>query len=203
MNTQWMVVIGVAILIVVLAGACAWLYKKRMRSQRLKTKFGPEYERTLQRLGSREMAESELEELEKRVRRLHIVPLSVQDRDRYHEKWIAVQGRFVDDPKGAVQDAHELVDEVMKKRGYPVTDFENVAATLSVEYPTVVTHYRAASRIAEMNRKGKGETEELRQAVVNYRALFEELLGATEKPSLLRRTHRLQLKRVFRGGLRT
>lgn len=200
MNAQWMLVIGVAILIIVLAGACAWIYKKRMRSQRLKTKFGPEYERTLQRLGSREMAETELEEREKRVRRLRIVPLSAQDRSLYHERWTALQERFVDDPKGAVQDAHELVDEVMKKRGYPVTDFENVAATLSVEYPTVVTHYRAASRIAEINRNGMGETEELRQAVVNYRALFEELLGVTEKPRLLRRTPRIQLKRVFRGG---
>jgi hypothetical protein len=149
------------------------------------------------------MAETELEDRERRVRRLHVVPLSAQDRIQYHERWTAVQGRFVDDPKGAVQAAHELVDEVMKKRGYPVTDFEHSAADLSVEYPTVITHYRAASRIAEINRKGMAETEDLRQAVVNYRALFEELLEVTETAKRPRSTPRIQLKRVFRGGLRT
>jgi hypothetical protein len=203
MDAQWMVVIGAALIVIILAAAGAWIYATKTRSQRLKAKFGPEYDRAMERLGSREIAETELEEREQRVKRFHIVPLSPQDRGQYHERWMAVQGRFVDDPKGAVQDAHELVNEVMKKRGYPVTDLEHAAANLSVEYPTVITHYRAASRIAEINRKGMAETEELRQAVVNYRALFDELLEVTETAKMPGRKRGIQLKRVFRGGLRT
>lgn len=199
MDAQWMLVIGVALIAIILAAAVAWLYAKKLKSQRLKTKYGAEYDRTMQRLGSREAAEAELEEREQRVKRFHIVPLSPQDRSHYYERWTAVQGRFVDDPRGAVQEAHELVHEVMKKRGYPVTDFEHSAANLSVEYPGVISHYRAASGIAESNRKGVAETEELRQAVVNYRSLFDELLEVTE----LTKEPRVQLKKVFRGGLRT
>jgi hypothetical protein len=203
MDVQLMLMIGVALIVIILAAAGAWTYAKSLRSRRLKAKFGPEYDRTLKRLGSREIAEAELQEREQRVKQLPIVPLSMQDGSQYRERWTAVQDRFVDDPKEAVQEAHALVHEVMKKRGYPVTDFEEAAANLSVEYPRFVTHYRAASRIAENNRKGVAETEELRQAVIYYRALFEELLQVTETAAAPRSKARLQLKRVLRGGLRT
>jgi hypothetical protein len=207
MDNQLMLIIGVAVLVIILAAAGAWAYAKIIRSRRLKAKFGPEYDQTVERLRNRELAETELQERERRVKRFHIVPLSMQDGSQYREKWTAVQSRFVDAPKGAVEEAHQLVHEVMKKRGYPVTGFEQVAADLSVEYPLVVTHYRAASRIAENSRKGIAETEELRQALVYYRALFEELLETTEAEfkaePLPTSKGRFRLKKVIRGGLRT
>ncbi len=206
MDTQLMLVIGVAVLLIILVAAGAWTYAKKMSSRRLKAKFGPEYDQTVERLRNREVAETELQERERRVKRFHIMPLSMQDASQYREEWTAVQGRFVDDPKGAAEEAHQLVHEVMKKRGYPVTGFEQAAADLSVDYPTVVTHYRAASRIAENNRKGIAETEELRKALVYYRALFEELLETpqTELKEEPRRKARFHWKKVTRGGgLRT
>ncbi|HSE85559.1 MAG TPA: hypothetical protein VLJ79_05010 [Candidatus Binatia bacterium] len=204
MDSQLMIIIiGVALVVIVLVAAGAWTYAKTMRSRRLKAKFGPEYGETVERLRNRELAERELEEREQRVKRFHIVPLSTQDRSQYREGWTAVQGRFVDDPKAAVEEAHQLVHEVMKNRGYPVTGFDQAAADLSVEYPTFVTHYRAASRIAANNRKGIADTEELRQALVNYRALFEELLEVPQTNEQPRRKARFQFKKVARGGLRT
>jgi len=150
MDNQLMLIIGVAVLVIILAAAGAWAYAKIIRSRRLKAKFGPEYDQTVERLRNRELAETELQERERRVKRFHIVPLSMQDGSQYREKWTAVQSRFVDAPKGAVEEAHQLVHEVMKKRGYPVTGFEQVAADLSVEYPLVVTHYLAASRMLKI-----------------------------------------------------
>src|SRR5215510_14800577 len=176
MDTQLMLVVGIIVLVVILVVVGFWAYAKMTRSRRLKAKFGPEYDHTVARLSNRELAETELQDRERRVRRFHIVPLSMQDAIQYRDSWTATQGYFVDDPKGAVEKADILVHEVMKKRGYPVTNFEQVAADLSVEYPAVVTHYRAACRIVENSRKGNTNTEELRQALVHYRALFEMLL---------------------------
>src|SRR5215510_11329291 len=206
MDTQLMLVVGIIVLVLILVAVGIWAYAKMSRSRRLKAKFGPEYDHTVARLRNRELAETELQDRERRVRNFHIVPLSTQDDIQYRERWSATQGYFVDDPKGAVEKADNLVHEVMKKRGYPVTNFEQVAADLSVEYPEVVTHYRAANRIAENSRQGSAKTEELRQALVHYRALFEELLevseGATIEP-----THEKQddfrLKKRIRGGLHT
>jgi hypothetical protein len=180
MDTQLMLEVGIIVLVLILVAVGIWVYAKMTRSRRLKAKFGPEYDHTVARLRNRELAETELQERERRVEGFHIVPLSMQDDIQYRESWTAIQGYFVDDPKGAVEKADRLVHEVMKKRGYPVTNFEQVAADLSVEYPVVVTHYRAAWRIAENRRKGSAKTEELRQALVHYRALFEELLETTE-----------------------
>ena len=180
MDTQLMFIIGIVVLGLILAAVAVWVYAKTTRSRRLKAKFGPEYDQTVERLRNRELAETELQERERRVARFHIVPLTMQDSSQYRERWTALQGRFVDAPKSAVEEAHQLVHEVMQKRGYPVTNFEQVAADLSVEYPGVVTHYRAASRIADNSRKGIAKTEELRQALIDYRALFEELLENTE-----------------------
>jgi hypothetical protein len=204
MDNQLMLIIGIAILVIILAAAGAWFYAKSIRSRRLKAKFGPEYNQTVERWHNRELAETELQERERRVKRFHIVPLSTKDASQYRERWAAVQAHFVDAPKEAVEESHQLVHEVMKKRGYPVTGFEQAAADLSVEYPTIVTYYRTASRIAENNRKGMAETEELRQAVIDYRALFEELLGTTEvqvkdKP-LSTSKSRFRLRQIMRGG---
>jgi hypothetical protein len=137
--------------------------------------------------------------------------LSSQDRAHYRETWAAVQNRFVDDPQGAVKDGHGQIFEVMEKRGYPVTNFEQAAADLSVDHPNVVENYRAASAIAARNRNGEAGTEELRQALVYYRALFNELLEApapaVEKtkamPSRSAGFHFRGFKRNSRGGLRT
>jgi hypothetical protein len=204
MDSQLMLIIGIAALLIILAAVGGWIYAKKHSSRRLKAKFGPEYDQTVERLRNRDLAETELQERERRVKRFHIVPLSLQDQSQYRERWNTVQGHFVDDPKGAAEEAHQLVHEVMKKRGYPVTGLEQAAADLSVEYPTLVTHYRAASRIAENSRKGIAETEELRRALVYYRALFGELLetSRTEVEEEPRRKPGLQWKKVTRGGLR-
>jgi FtsZ-interacting cell division protein ZipA len=206
MDTQLMLVVGIIVLVLILVAGGIWAYAKMTKSNRLKAKFGPEYDHTVARLRNRQLAETELQERERRVEGFHIVPLSMQDDIRYRESWTATQGYFVDDPRGAVEKADRLVHEVMKKRGYPVTNFEQVAADLSVEYPAVVTHYRAACRIAENSRKGSAKTEELRQALVHYRALFEELLeskeGAMLEPTPENKDD-FRLKKRVRGGLHT
>ena len=208
MDSQ-LTIIVVAVLVIIAVAAGAWLYAKKMKSRRLRDRFGPEYDQTVEHLRNRDAAEAELQAREKRVRRFHIVPLSNPDASAYQESWTAVQGRFVDDPKAAVKEANQLICDVMKKRGYPVSDFEQVAADLSVDYPNVVSNYRAASRIAESNRQGVAETEELRQALVYYRALFDELLeskesGATAtKPSLRPVGNKDRLRKSNGGGLRT
>ena len=203
MDNQPMLIIGIAILVIILAAVGSWVYTKSLRSRQLKTKFGPEYDQTVERLRNRELAETELQERERRMKRFDIVPLSTEDASQYRERWAAVQAQFVDAPKEAVEEAHHLVHEVMQKRGYPVTGFEQAAADLSVEYPTIVTYYRTASRIAEKSRKSIAETEEQRQAVVDYRALFEELLGTTEiksKNPLSTTKSEFRLRKIMRGG---
>jgi hypothetical protein len=175
MSSQVWIAIAVIIAIALIAVG-AWFYYRQYRSRRLKERFGSEYDHAVDKLHDRDLAEAELKHREERVKRFHIVPLSEADCSLYEARWIAVQGRFVDDPKAAVQEAHQLIFEVMKKRGYPTTDFEQAAADLSVQYPDLVTNCRAAIRIAENNRRGVAKTEELRQALVRYRALFKELL---------------------------
>ena len=206
MDNQTILMVGIIMLVLILIAAGIWAYAKTTRSRRLKAKFGPEYDQTVARLRNRELAETELQERERRVKSFHIVPLSMQDDIQYRERWTATQGYFVDDPKGAVEKADKLVHEVMKKRGYPVTNFEQVAADLSVQYPAVVTHYRAASRIAENSRKGSAKTEELRQALVYYRALFGELLANKEDASVEptpENKDNFRLEKRIGGGLHT
>ena len=138
--------------------------------------FGPEYERTVTELGSRAKGESELKAREKRVERLEILPLAPSEAARFSEAWQALQSRFVDNPKGVVVQAEQLVRELMAKRGYPMGDFEQRAGDISVDHPDVVANYRAAQAIAVRDQRGSADTEELRKAVVHYRALFDELL---------------------------
>jgi LPXTG-motif cell wall-anchored protein len=179
MNTQtWMILAGVAVL--ALIAFAAWFFYQKKQSHRLQQRFGPEYGRTVEELGSQTKAESELKAREKRVERLNILPLAPSDAARFSETWKVLQGRFVDDPKGVFVQADQLVRELMSKRGYPVGDFERRAADISVDHPAVVDHYRAAQAIAVRNERGEADTEELRKAVVHYRALFNELLEVKE-----------------------
>ena len=161
---------------VVLIGAVAWITLSRVRSQRLRERFGPEYDRAVHAEGGLRKAEAALEARAKRVKSLHIHPLSPADAERFDQSWRAVQARFVDDPHGAVTEADKLVGEVMAARGYPVGEFEQRVADISVDHPDVVVNYRAAREIALQHSQGKASTEDLRQAMVHYRALFRDLL---------------------------
>lgn len=155
------------------------LYNKR-RSEHLRSRFGTEYDREIEEKGSRRKAEADLAEREKRVGKLDIGPLSPADQDRFLDRWTKVQATFVDDPERSIDYADALLAEVMNARGYPVQDFEQRAGDISVDHPNVVHHYRAGHDIAVRHRRGEADTEELRQAVIHYRALFEELVTSRE-----------------------
>ncbi len=173
-TTQTWIIAGVVVLVLILLAA--WIIYKRKQTDRLQKQFGSEYDRTVDELGSRTKAEAELKAREKRVERLNIIPLSPNEAARFSKAWEALQSRFVDNPKGVVFEADQLVRELMLKRGYPMGDFERRAADISVDHPEVVDHYRTAQAIAVRDQRGEADTEELRKAVVHYRALFDELL---------------------------
>jgi hypothetical protein len=175
LDTQTWIIFA-AVVVVVLVALGAWLFYKKKQSQKLQKRFGPEYGRTMNELGSRTKGESELKAREKRVERLDILPLAPSEAGRFSEAWQTLQGRFVDNPKGVVVQAEQLVRELMHKRGYPMGDFERRAGDISVDHPDVVANYRAAQAIAVRDQRGSADTEELRKAVVHYRALFDELL---------------------------
>jgi FtsZ-interacting cell division protein ZipA len=166
----------VAVVIIGILVAAVWWYSMRQRSAKLQERFGPEYERTVAERGDTRKAEDELTDRQKRVSKLEIKPLAADERRRFNDEWRAVQARFVDDPSAAVRDADTLVGRVMEARGYPVGDFEQRAADVSVDHPMVLEHYRAAHAVALRHAQGQASTEDLRQAMVNYRALFDELL---------------------------
>jgi predicted nucleic acid-binding protein len=167
------IVIGVGVVVVV---ALAWLAVDRRRSRQLQEKFGPEYRRTVAERGDRRAAESELREREQTRERFEVRPLSVHQRESYGRDWEQVQSAFVDNPSGAVADADRLVAEVMRERGYPVDDFEQQSAVVSVDHPNVVANYREGHAIYQSFDRGDASTEDLRQAMQHYRALFDELL---------------------------
>jgi hypothetical protein len=173
--TNTLVLMGLVLLLLA-AGIIAWALVRRQRTARLRRRFGTEYDRAVHDFGSRAKAERELAKREERVARLRIVPLSPVDAARFSSAWNILQGRFVDDPRGVVAEADRLVRNLMEKRGYPMADFELRAADISVDHPMVVSSYRAARAIAVRDARGEADTEELRKAVVHYRALFEELL---------------------------
>jgi hypothetical protein len=182
MNTiplQWIIVAGV--LVIALLALAAWLFsQKKRQSKRLLQRFGSEYGRTVGELGGRTKAESELKAREKRVEHLTITPLAPAEAAGFSEAWNALQGRFVDNPKGVVVQAEQLIRDLMLKRGYPMGDFERRAADISVDHPAVVENYRAAQAIAARDERGEADTEELRRAVVHYRVLFAEMLEVRE-----------------------
>jgi len=161
---------------VILAASGIWLYIRTRQSEKLHERFGPEYDRTVSKFGSRSKGESDLKAREKRVERLDIVPLEPKEAARFGEAWGLLQNRFVDNPAWTVTEAEHLVRELMQKRGYPMGDFERRADDISVDHPEVVANYRSAQAIATRDRSGPADTEELRKAVVHYRALFDDLL---------------------------
>ena len=183
MDTTMVLVIVLAL---VAAGAVIWMLQ-RQRSVRLRQRFGPEYDRTREEVGDARRTEAVLAAREKRVEKLHIRALTPEEATRFGEVWRHVQTLFVDSPKGAIREADQLVNEVMTQRGYPMADFDQRAADISVDHPAVVEHYRAARAIAVRTDKGDVNTEDLRQAVIHYRALFEDLL--TEKRNDVKPVH--------------
>ena len=170
------VIIGVAVVAAVLA-AGAWLLMRR-RSDRLRSTFASEYDRAVAETGGRRTAERELLERERHREQMVIVPLSAESRARYVERWRDAQAEFVDSPEAAVRDANTLVEAVMSERGYPIADFEEQAAVISVDHADVVQSYRAAHEISLAAAEGEASTEDLRYAMHHYRSLFEDLLDA-------------------------
>lgn len=179
----WILIIVAAI--VVAAGA-AWAAAQQRRTARLRGRFGPEYDRTTESTASKREAEDELLAREKRREQLEIRPLPAAARERYLERWQLVQSQFVDDPAGAVAAADTLIQSVMADRGYPVENFDQRAADVSVDHPSVVDNYRAGRRLAETSARGDGTTEDLRLAMKHYRALFEELIEPAADAPLAR-----------------
>lgn len=171
------VLIGTIFIVLLLAAAGMWVYaERRRRSERLQRHYGPEYGRTVTQLGTRTKGEADLLARERRIKRLNILPLTQIDAARFSQAWNRLQGRFVDSPKDVVVEADRLVSEVMAVRGYPMGNFERSAADVSVDHPQVVANYRAARSIALRHKSGQATTEDLRKAVVHYRALFDDLL---------------------------
>ena len=173
----WIVAAIVVIAIIVIAAVAS----RRSRSTHLQRRFGPEYDRAVQERGDRAQGERDLSDREARVKRFHIEELPAGARDRYTEEWRTVQTRFVDQPQAAVSQANHLVENVMRDRGYPVDNFDQRVADLSPDHPVVVQNYRAAHDIAGRSERGEASTEDLRQAMVHYRTLFNDLLGSTER----------------------
>jgi hypothetical protein len=181
MNPTTIVIICSVVLVIAIVAISALIFGRKRRSEKLRTQFGgAEYDRALQQGGSRRHAEAGLDKRADRVESLHIRPLGPTDRARFVESWSRVQARFVDSPGGAVTEADQLLGDVMSTRGYPVSDFEQRAADISVDYPLVLENYRTAHGIAVRQTRGQASTEELRQAMIHYRTLFDELVGAPE-----------------------
>lgn len=173
MDTNTLIIIALVILVIALGGV---LLMQRQRSGHLQSQFGPEYERALKETGDKRKAETELLQREKRVQKLAIRPLERADRDRFITDWRGIQAQFVDDPAASITHADVLLQEVMSARGYPVENFEQVAADVSVDHPNVVQNYRSGHDIAARHERGEAGTEDLRQAMIHYRELFDELV---------------------------
>jgi len=172
----WVLIVVAAVVVVAVV---VWRAMTARRSRQLQDRFGPEYNRTLDSADSKRDAEAELRAREERREQLDIRPLPAAARDRYVDEWKRVQALFVDDPQGAVHDGDMLIQSVMRDRGYPVDDFEQRSSDVSVDHPKVVENYRQGHRLANASARGDGTTEDLRQAMRHYRALFEELVDET------------------------
>ena len=173
MDTTTLIIGGLLLLVILLA---AVLFMQKRRSGALQSRFGPEYERAVDETGDKRKAEAELQQREKRVQKLTIRPLEPAARDRFIGDWGRIQAEFVDDPVQSITHADVLLQEVMRTRGYPVENFEQAAGDISVDHPLVVQNYRAGHEIAVRHENGKAGTEDLRQAMIHYRELFNELV---------------------------
>lgn len=169
-------IIGLVVVAVVVVVAVLLLVMQR-RKAALRQRFGPEFDRTVREHGSERAAHSLLAEREKRVEKFKIRELDPVERERFELRWREAQSQFVDDPRGAVIEADDALQALMGSRGYPMADFDQRAADLSVDHPELVQNYRSARDISVRHRKGMASTEDLRQAMIFYRSLFEELLN--------------------------
>lgn len=195
MDPKTIIILAVVIIVVLIA--IAWVIARKRRTERLRRHFGPEYERTVREQGPAK-AETVLLERKQRVEKFTIRELGAAERERLISEWRTVQSRFVDDPKGAVNDADQLVTRAMQERGYPMSDFEQRAADISVDHPRVVDNYRAAHEIALRHRRGEATTEDLRNAMLYYRSLFDELLQprAGDRRPVLEKTDKRDKREV-------
>lgn len=185
MDQRTLIVIVAAIAAIIVIAILGWLYSRQRRSKLLRQRFGPEYDRVVQQEGDQRKAEGVLEFRSKRRESFKLRSLERMQRAAFGDRCTRVQARFVDDPEGAVTDADLLINEVMAARGYPMSDFEQRAADISVDHPRVVENYRAAHDIAVRHARGEASTEDLRQAMVYYRSLFEELAEETPRKEKL------------------
>ena len=181
-----LIVLVVVLILILAIAAVLHMRKRKTTTAALREKFGPEYQRALLVHGSERKAEAALADREKRVEKLSLRDLDPTERERYLEEWTYVQSRFVDSPKGAVAEADDLVSALMNTRGYPVSDFDQRAADISVDHPRVVENYRSAHEIALRVGKDEANTEDLRTAMVHYHSLFDELVQAPE-PAIVQR----------------
>jgi hypothetical protein len=191
----WIIIL--LLVLIVAVALVAWTVTRKKRTEDLRGRFGPEYGRAVEDRGDRRAAEKELKARADRRSKLDIRPLAPEARDRYAGQWKDVQTRFVDDPSGAVTQADGLVIAVMTDRGYPMDDFEQRAADVSVDHPRVVESYRAAHSISQANSQGRAGTEDLRQAFVHYRTLFDELLESGDGTE---RSREVDLREEHRTG---
>ena len=179
MDTTTLIII-LSVILIAAVGMAAVIFLRKRKTKKLRTRFGPEYTRAVQESGGRRQGEAGLQERQKRVEGFTIRPLAPTDRERYIASWRKVQAQFVDDPKSSITEADRLLGDVMSTRGYSVTDFEQRSADISVNHPMVVENYRAAHEIAVRHARGQASTEDLRQAMIHYRTLFDELVGEPE-----------------------
>ncbi|HEX9838821.1 MAG TPA: hypothetical protein VGA72_05715 [Anaerolineales bacterium] len=176
MDTNTITIVIAVVVLLFIGGLLGMTFTRRQRTKRLQERFGPEYDRTVQEVGDQRRAEDELEARLNHVKALEIRPLSAEETDRFTREWQAAQAEFVDEPLAALQKANQLIKEVMGIKGYPVDDFEQRAADISVDYPNLVIDYRELRAIATKQDDEDVTTEEMRQAMVHARALFENLV---------------------------
>lgn len=186
-TTTLVIIIAAAVVLLLVGGFLGVAFARRQRTKRLRERFGPEYERTVDEFGDQEEAEGELQARLDHVESLNIRPLSEEQKERFTREWRATQEKFVDHPVVAIQEADRLVREVMREKGYPVDDFEQRAADISVDYPELVTNYRSMHTIASRSEREDVNTEDMRQAMVHCRALFEQLLGTEVHEDMIRK----------------
>ncbi len=175
------IIVVIVVVVLIIIGLAVWQQARRRRTAQLHSAFGPEYDRAKDRYGGD--AESVLAERKENVEKLEIHPLSDADRDTFTEQWVTVQAEFVDDPGASIGDADRVITEVMNNMGYPAGAFQNREEAASVNYPDVAENYRQAHEIAERQKSGDAGTEDLREAMLLYRSLFEKLVGTTEAPA--------------------
>ena len=183
MDTNTILIVIIVVLLLVVGGLAGMVMSRKQRTKRLEERFGPEYEHTIGVVGDQSQAEKELEERIAHVESLNVRPLSADEVNRYSLEWQKTQSEFVDEPLTALQKADHLIQEVMKAKGYPVENFEQRAADISVDYPELVRDYRGMHRIAVKETRDKVSTEDMREAMIRARALFENLIKP-EPPEL-------------------